>query len=389
VPRLTPLPTIAVACAIASLSAAAAEPAVELKVGTTAHRGRVWAKDSQSCWLMQNDGSLAEVPLDRVTSFRKEGDFRAASTAVLGDQLAREFGREYEVAKTREYVVVGPRGRARAYANLFDETFRTFQLYFRVRNFDVPSPEFPLIAIVYATRAEFDERCRREGVPSAGFAGFYLGESNRILMYEADLATSEIRNPKLEIRNKFEARRLETGIDEFGPAFDVVGGVGTRTESLLIHEATHQLAYNCGLHGRLGWNPKWTVEGLATVFEAPGIRNRSASRSRDDRINPGRLRDFQEYAKSRRKPGAIAEIVADDRKLQTAVSDFYAEAWALTFFLVETRPREYAGYMRKIAEREPFQRYTAEERLADFRKAFGGNLELLDAEFVRFTAKLE
>src|SRR5262245_20690259 len=30
----------------------------------------------------------------------------------------------------------------------------------------------------------------------------------------------------------------------------------------MIHEATHQVAFNTGLHSRLGCNPKWVVEGL-------------------------------------------------------------------------------------------------------------------------------
>lgn len=360
-------------------SAVAADPCVELTVDAEKHRGRVFAKDARNCWLTGLDGAITQVALDDVTGFRKVGDFRPTSLSVLGDQLQREYGREYEIAKTRDYVVVAPRSRARAYAELLDRTYRTFQLHFRVRKFDVPSPEFPLVAIVYGKRAEFDAHCARLGVNSQGFAGFYLGESNQIVMYEVDRATAatppriEASTPRLVLRENDRS---------------VHGGIGERTESLLIHEATHQLGYNCGLHARLGWNPKWTVEGLATLFEAAGVRNRAAT-TRMDRVNPSRYRDFLDYARSRRKPKAIVELIETDRRLQTAVSDFYAESWALTYFLVETRPREYARYMQTIAGRDPFRRYGATERMADFQKAFGSHLELLDAEFVRFLSKLD
>lgn len=360
------------------------DPCVELEVDGTKHRGRVFAKDAAHCWLMGNEGAITQIRLDEVTAFRRAPtDFRAVSPAVLGDTFARKFGRDYEVTKTRDHVIVAPWGRARDYADLLDKTYRTFQLYFRVRKFDVPEPEFPLVAIVYATRAEFETHCREIDVDPVGFSGFYLGRTNEIVTYEIDRPTAA-RAPVLDASgSRVALRNSNDGRDT------AAGGIGARTEAILIHEATHQLGYNCGLHARLGWNPKWTIEGLATLFEAPGIRNRSTSRSREDRVNPGRLRDFREYAASRRKPVAIAELIESDRRLQTAVSDFYAESWALTFFLVETRPREYAGYMQGIAARDPFQRYTPAERLADFQAAFGERLDMLDAEFVRFMSKLD
>ncbi len=362
---------------LAAATGQAAEPAIELRTDDAVHRGRIFSKDARTCWLTESDGTVVKVRLSDVTDYRKIGSFRPVSTSVLGDRLQREFGREYEVAKTREYVVVAPRGRARQYADALDRVYRTFRLYFRVRRFDVPEPEFPLVAVVFGTREEFVRHCGEVGISASGFSGFYVGGSNRILMYEID-------------------RRSAATTETFGPqpfrtgdGGQVFGSIDAATEGVLIHEATHQLGYNCGLHARLGWNPKWTVEGLATVFEAPGIRERSSSRSQRDRVNPSRLRDFRDFAKSRRRKGSVAELVSSDKRLQYAVSDFYAESWALTFFLVETRPRKYAAYQKAIAGRDPFRRYTAEERLDDFRAAFGDNLEMLDAELLRFVSRID
>lgn len=380
-------PYFALTCALLVVSTTeASDPTVELSVGGDRHTGRVFHQNSRSCWLTEADGSITEVPLDDVTGFRKLGSFRPVSPSVLGDQLQREFGRDYEVAKTRDYVVVAPRGKAREYANLFDRTRRTFVLYFRVRGFQIPDPEFPLVAIVFATRGEFDEHCRGLGVQSNGFAGFYVGSTNHVVSYEIDRRSAARGTTTRGVESQAHLPRPNGDED---PGTQIFGSIDSATEGILIHEATHQLGYNCGLHARLGWNPKWTVEGLATVFEAPGIRESARGRSRNDRVNPQRLRDFREFAKSRRGKDSIANLVSSDQRLRTAVSDFYAESWALTFFLVETRPREYAAYQRTIAARNPFRRYSSEERLSDFRDAFGDNLAILDAQFLRFMSELD
>ena len=62
----------------------------------------------------------------------------------------------------------------------------------------------------------------------------------------------------------------------------------------MVHEATHQLGYNLGLHNRTGSNPKWIVEGLATVFETPGMETHASDRSAMKRVNAGWLRAFND-----------------------------------------------------------------------------------------------
>ena len=47
----------------------------------------------------------------------------------------------------------------------------------------------------------------------------------------------------------------------------------------LVHEATHQLAFNAGLHVRLSPTPVWLSEGIATYFETPDLTNSRGWRS--------------------------------------------------------------------------------------------------------------
>ncbi|MEX0702830.1 MAG: DUF1570 domain-containing protein [Planctomycetales bacterium] len=353
-----------------ALANAAAAPLVELTVGDTSHQGKIIARGGQQAWLIERDGRLARIELGEVTAFRKlPGEFRPSGTSHLRDRLLQEFGREFETATTRHYVVCAPKGKARGFADLFEETYATFRMYFGVRGFDVPEPEFPLVAVVFPQREAFLEYCRSEEVTATNFVGVYLARSNRVALYDPKGAATTLGSEKTASRAAF-------------------GAIDASLRDTIIHEATHQVAYNTGLHARIGANPRWVVEGLATVFEAPGIRDSSKNRSADSRINRGRYVEFKAYA-PRRPAKSLAAFVSTDDPYQSAPSDAYAEGWALSFYLVETRPREYAGYLKRIAERDALAAYPPEARLADFRQAFGPHLDLLEADFLRYMERLK
>ncbi|MEX0717257.1 MAG: DUF1570 domain-containing protein [Planctomycetaceae bacterium] len=367
-------------CFFSNLALAAGPPFVELTVDGAAQQGKVVARDSRSAWLMERDGRLSFIELGKVTEFRKlAGDFRPLATNHLRDRLQKEFGRDFETAATRQYVVCAPKGAARAYAELFEETYDTFRMYFGVRGFEVSKPEFPLVAVVFPNREAFLDYCREEGLAATNFVGVYMARSNRVALYDPrGKGTSSLGD---ESASRL-ARRDAGSLDQ---AF---GAIDAGLHDTIVHEATHQVAYNTGLHSRTGANPRWVVEGLATVFEAPGIRDSSKNRSADSRINRGRFVEFRGFM-PRRQAKSLAEFVSNDDAYQATPSEAYAEGWALTFYLIETRPREYAGYLKKIAARDPHAAYPADERLADFKTAFGNHIEILEADFLRFMERLK
>ncbi len=162
-----------------------------------------------------------------------------------------------------------------------------------------------------------------------------------------------------------------------------------KNASTVIHEATHQTAFNTGIHSRFTMPPLWVAEGLAEMFEAPGVYKSRPLPRQSDRINRGRLRGFNELVAPRHRPELLAELVAYDRLFRTHPAAAYSAAWALTFYLVETQPRQYADYLARTAKRRPFEPYPAEERIADFTAVFGDNWPLLEAHFLRFIAGLK
>jgi hypothetical protein len=336
---------------LAPAAACAGTPLVEVHSGKETFRGKVLAHNGQLCWLMLQDGRVERLEIDSVQSFREAApEFRSWSFSILRDKLIRELGKDFQFATTRHYLVAAATdAKARQYAEILEDVYRTFHLYFSVRSFKVADPEFPLVAIVFPNPASFARYAERDGVQAgAGLRGYYLTTSNRIALFE-------------------EGHPADSGLHD-----------------TMIHEGTHQVAFNTGLHTRVGATPKWVVEGLATVFEAPGIRNSSANLAPKARINPERLVWFGNYSKGRRAPKSLEAFLATDQMFAAQTLDAYSEAWSLTFFLIETRPRQYAKYLALLAARNPLVAYPPAARIADFKQAFGNDLALLEAEFLRF-----
>lgn len=331
---------------------------VDVKIGKDQFSGRIAAADERDCWLLQRDGRLSSFHMNDVTDFAEvDPRFRPLSSIDLRDRLQSEFGRDFEVKTTSHYIVVARKGTAGRYATLFEQIYRQCHTYFGTRGFRMDEPEFPLVAVVFPDQNGFMKYCRSEGAtPQAGLVGFYLTTSNRVALYDR-AATGQ---------------STETDVDD-----------------TVIHEATHQIAFNTGIHSRIGQNPQWVVEGLATLFEADGVRVRQIAADVSDRINPERLEWFQMYSRKRRPSGSLEAFIRDDSLFKRAPLDAYSQAWALTFFLVETRPVEFARYLKAISARDPLTRYDANSRLRDFRDAFGKDLDFLETGMLRFHNRLE
>jgi len=344
-------------CFTATCCAELPRSLIDVKIGKSHFSGRIAAANEQDCWLLQRDGRLSSFHMDDVTDFSEiDPRFRPFSSIDLRDRLQTEFGRDFEVKTTSHYIVAARQGAAGRYAALFEQIYRQCHTYFGTRGFRMDEPEFPLVAVVFPDQGSFAKYCRSEGAtPQSGLVGFYLTTSNRVALYDRAAA----------------GQSTEDGVDD-----------------TVIHEATHQIAFNTGIHSRIGQNPQWVVEGLATLFEADGVRVRQVAADVSDRINPERLDWFHKYRRQRRPTGSLETFLRDDTLFKRMPLDAYSQAWALTFYLVESRPVEFARYLKAIAARDPLTRCDADARLNDFRDAFGKDLDLIESGLLRFHDRL-
>lgn len=365
--------------------AQAASPLIEVATAEETFRGRSVAHDAQVCWLMECDGRLQRIPLSRVQEFRKISPRFVPCTAVeLRSRLQAEFGHQYEVKGTQHYLVCAARGHAQAYADKLEQLYREFHVYLTARNFPATRPEFPLLAIVFPTQREFAQYAHSDGIRQVtGLRGYYEPRTNRIALFDPDTSP---HSAALEPQS-LPAFAGESP-DQLPRFLGRAGEVSESLERTLIHEATHQVAFNVGLHSRIAPTPRWVVEGLAMVFEEPDSRSAVKSNSARQRLNRERYVWFGNYAKVRRQEKSLPDFVSSDQLFRTATLDAYSEAWALTFFLLETRPSAYARYLERIAARDPLAEYPPQERRADFQSAFGSDLPHLETEFLRFINRL-
>jgi len=314
-----------------------------------------WTK-SDAVVLARDGRVLHFEPKQAKNLRRSNAPFRSHSTVRLRSELQREFGSAFEVTSAGHYLVVHPRGQGRQWSRRFEELYRSFRIYFSVRGFKLKEPEFPLVAVVLRTRGEFQRYMRRDRVNlTAGVLGYYSPISNRVVLY------------------------------------DVTGGRDVTAwyanAETIIHEATHQTAFNTGVHNRFSPPPRWVAEGLGTLFEARGVWDSRRSSSAAERVNRGRLAQFRRY-RSRRKSDATVQLISSDGIFRTDPEGAYADAWALTFYLTETRPQKYDDYLTRTAKVPDFQHYRASQRLADFTAVFGENFRLFDAHFLQFMKQI-
>ena len=372
----------AILLSFAHVVAAASPSLLEVTFHGEKHLGKLEAKGSNACWLMERDGKLSFLEIIQIDSIRTAAPrFHEFSLAELRDQLRRVLPKQFRVDGTAHFLICAEKNSHRI-GEICEDTYRTFHRYFSVRGFKISQPEFPLVIIVFPDHSSFVEYCHKDGIqPPAGLLGYYMRLTNRVALFDAG------ENLNAGIKSEpASASFAKAPASEASVRFD--GMVEGNLHDTIVHETTHQCAFNTGLHSRIGPTPKWVIEGLATMFEAPGIRDSQKSASPKSRINRNRYVWFGNYLQSRRKPHSLADFVATDDLYSSATLDAYAEGWALTFFLAETRHSSYGRYLKSIAQRNPLKAYPAAERVADFRKAFGA-LKTLETDYLRFFENLK
>ncbi len=387
------LPTLIACCLLLALSEANAADKVdrrfiELTVGGIKHQGRQLVSDAEVCWLLKQDGRLHSLDLREVTEFKQLGNvFRPFSTNEMRTRLIAEFGKTYEVDTRGSQVLIAPAGKAKACADIVETTSKSFASYFNRRNFKLDKFETPIVTIVFPTQKEFLAYSGQDMVKNTqGLRGYYSPTSNRVALYieQSAPATKAFLGDFGELTTS-EPLAPFSRLTHFGAPQE---GGGFR--DTLTHETTHQLGFNSGLHSRLGDDPTWIIEGLAMLFE--GDANRDDTRQQTtvtQRMNRERFLWFREYSQTRRPLKSLEEFVTTNALFSTNTLDAYSEAWALTFFLAETRSSNLSGYLKRLANRTELGEYTPMKRLNDFKTSFGKDIPHLETQYLRFMQELE
>ena len=221
---------------------------------------------------------------------------------------------------------------------------------------DLSEPPGPLPVIIFA-----DEHAFKLYGPAAMLVhsreeskGYYPIRMNRIALYDLTAGKEKRARSVAEIKRRTAAS-----------AFNM---------ATIVHEATHQIAFNSGLHLRFADNPLWLAEGMAMYFEAPDrtadtISKRSATQS-------SAVRSVSRLHPPPAECDSLATLVSRTDRFTDSLkaADAYAEAWASPGSSPRKRPQEYVAYLKQFSKKPPLIWDEPATRLADFKSAFGENL---------------
>ena len=306
-------------------------------------------------FLIRNDGAIQQIKYSDVVQQTVLNDrFHSIDRSELAKQLRAEFGRNYSVRSELPYLIVARPEHIENWCKRFRSFHHSFSLYCSTHGLKTREIEFPLVAVVFGSRSEFQRYSRSEPlqVPES-VVGYYMPDTNRILLYES------------------------------------AGESTDATEKIICHEATHQLAFNTGLHQRRASTPLWLAEGFATMFEAPMLLG-TQSRDGTSFWPESRQHTWQLLAKH---PESIHRLVSgliqNDSAFESDAQNAYAVAWAMTTYLSRRSSKQFGPYLNRVSQLPPFASYQADQRVADFQSAFGADNGLLSKKIIKYLESLE
>ena len=329
--------------------------------------------------FLSRDGTLWIIQPEELSS-RKKRDVQVdpMSQGEMAAQLLKEMPADFRIHKTAHFVICY--NTTKAYAQwcgaLYERLYRAFYGYWKTAGMTLHQPRYPLVALVFEDRQSYLEYSRRElGTAATAAIGYYNMRTNRTIAYDLTGVEGIIGGGQ----RTSSAAHINRILSQ--PA-------GERTVATVVHEATHQLAYNSGLQKRYADNPFWVSEGMAIFFETPDLKSTKGWRTLGG-VNRVNLFNFRKYL-ARRPGDSLQTLVCRDQRFQDPklAADAYAEAWALNYFLLRTRKEQYVEYLRKLVIQSELTPTNEERRMADFKAVFGEDLEELEAEFIRYIRRI-
>jgi hypothetical protein len=320
------------------------------------------------------DQRLELVQPDAIRSRTPLAEPAVESPRDLGRRILGELPPGFDLLVTKHYCICFDTSRAYAQwcAALFERLHDAFANFWRQAGLEMAPPPRPLLVVIFADRQRYEAFAARDlGAATDRVVGYYNLMTNRVTTFDLT-GSAGLPRPA----GQAAAR---AGLEILGSP-EASGMVAT-----LVHEATHQMAFNGGLHQRLAPVPLWLSEGVATYFETPDLSSDRGWKGIGN-VNPARLERFL----ASHPAGSLEKIVLGDdpfRKPDEAL-DAYSRAWALTFFLAQTRKAAFVGYLRTISRKEPLTDDSPEERLSDFRNAFGTTPAALEEPLLKYMARL-
>lgn len=325
--------------------------------------------------VLDREGVLWMVQPDELKGrTADETPYQPFDSAELQAQLLKRMPPGSRVHSTAHYLILY--NTSPVYAQwcgaLYERLYLAFCNYWERRGLKLREPASPMVALVFDGKASYEQYARAElGDAVQAIVAYYSLTTNRIAMHDLT-GTGGLRGARSGVTSTTQINALLMRPEAY------------RMVATIIHEATHQLAYNCGFHTRFADIPLWVSEGLAVYFETPDLRSSRGWRNIGG-VHRHRLGHFRKYLADR-PPDSLRTLIETDTRFKdtSTGADAYAEAWALNYYLIRNHREAYIRYMQHLGTKSPMVYDTPAERLAAFTEVFGKGPDELDKDFLRY-----
>ncbi len=328
-------------------------------------------------------GSVSDIPTSHLSEDRQDPTANAParieivgrSTSLERNSASRTATRELLPARFREFesphFIIFSDADAGQIQRMQEQLERAHDEFHRFCRRVRLTPEplrHKLVSVLFAERTEYREFARKQdAVVDPSVAGYYAPSRDRAVFYDArtnpsvvdaEKTLSEMAEDLRELERESDAARqehLRQNLAQYEAHYHrerakLERFVRQVEAATTVHEAIHQLLYHTGIQSRQIEYPVWIAEGLATTFETD---NTSKAFGPDQAYHP-RQDAFRELLEEDRLLPLETLILLTPASLahRPNAKDIYHQSYALTRWLLRTRPAAMRDYLDRI-RREP------------------------------------
>jgi len=340
-------------------------------------QGNILATHDFGLLLQSADGKLWPIENEQIVERNKSSETVSLySKRELADAVLEDMPANSNVLHTTNYLIAynTSRNYAQWVGGMLERLNRGFHSFWKQRGLTLTEPDQPLVVIVLDNQKTFAKFSEDElGEAAQSIIGYYSMHTNYVVMFD--------------LTGNLSSRGRPLGSSQINQL--MARGDFQWSLATIVHEATHQLAFNSGLQKRFADVPLWFSEGLAMYFETPDMTSRRGW-SGIGAVSAVRLRQFQSGTLPTQQPFLPGLLTNDDPLRQGATAlDGYAQAWAVTYFLQKRYAKEYASYLKDLSKIPPLNDPSPNERVRVFQKHFGADLIELERQIRGMMANLK
>lgn len=312
-----------------------------------------------------SDPATRDAAAQQLWQLHRRLDFTLRADEPGVEKTHALLGKRFKRFDTPHFVVLSDADAAWVRERSMAAEHARTQFYRVMTKLDLPVVPHAarLVIVIFNDAAAYRAFARQhDHVDAAWVAGYFASGANRVVIFNQ--ASAEDARAAADV----VARRGSAAINSLRAATDSI------SETKLIHETIHLLAFNSGLQRPDRPAPFWLSEGLATSFESTAP-TQPFGPDRPRSLIPDRLDRLATLLAERTTtpPNDLAALItrSDAGSADELTADaMYGLSHALFMHVMKRQPEQLAAFFRALSDR-PAEETTPTHFAALFNEHFG------------------